>query len=101
MTLDQYYEMCEQLGTEPDENDLPVDIGEMPDEVQTILVLYSNLVDIWEPMGGTYLGKNLGTVEILFRVFKIEPELQYLALDLVSHIDGIRKEIYRNKKPAK
>ena len=48
MSADQYFEMCEQMGWEPKDEEIPRDPGELPYNVQSALLLYNALPDIWE-----------------------------------------------------
>jgi hypothetical protein len=106
MTKEQYYEMCEQLGTEPDESELPVEIEDFYPEVQLLLSIYGILRDEWEYVGGNYLGKNLNGILDLFDVYEIEAEDKRLYLQIIHILDNVRIEEIRQKqkqqeKPAK
>ena len=54
-----YFEMCEMLGTEPIDDDIPIEVDDLPELVQKALHIYSYLPDAWEGMSGTYMGKDL------------------------------------------
>lgn len=95
--------MCRQLGTEPIEEEIPVEIDDLPLEVQQALLVYRMLKDDWEGFNGLYLGKSLvGLIEILNFV-EIEQSDRKLILTLIQLIDSIRSNLInqKHKKPAK
>jgi len=105
MTRDQYFEMCEMLGTEPVESEIPVEFDDMPLEVQTSLLIYRILRDDWEGMSGTYMGKNINGIFDIFTAYEIDNRDKKFYLELIHIIDSIRsKEInsknQSNTKPA-
>jgi hypothetical protein len=65
MDKQAYFEMCEMLGSEPLEDEIPIEIDDFPGLVQEALHLYSYLSDIWEGMSGTYMGKDLSIMPLL------------------------------------
>ena len=90
MTKEQYFEMCETLGNEPVEEEIPVEYDDFPDEVQLAISIYRLLRDEWEYMGGTYIGKNLNGIFQLFDVYDIEESDKRYYLELIHIIDAIR-----------
>ena len=103
MTKQQYLDMCEQLGTEPLEQEIPVELDDLPLEVQQALLVYRMLKDDWEGFNGIYLGKSyIGLTEILHYT-EVEPQDHKIILTLIRIIDGIRANILneKQKKPAK
>ena len=66
MTKDTYFEMCEALGSEPVESEIPVEFDDFPFEVQQAFNAYRMLRDEWDFMNGNYLGKSLiGVKDVL------------------------------------
>ena len=66
MTKCAYFEMCEALGTEPLDSEIPVEFEDLLLDVQEALVIYSMLQDSWDHMNGNYTGKNYsGLFDIL------------------------------------
>lgn len=107
MTKDAYYEMCETLGTEPIEEEVPVSWEDFPDVVQQAFEIYSFLADRWEGMSATFMGKDYGIVFYLFDTFDIPVSDRVLQLRIMSSIDGIRSKLVQqkqkqteNKKPS-
>jgi hypothetical protein len=106
MTKEQYFDMCEQLGTEPVEEEIPVEFDDFPLEVQTALSIYKILRDEWEFVGGNYLGKNINGIFEVFDAYDIEPCDKRFYLELIHMIDSvrideIRKQKKQQEKPAK
>lgn len=101
MTKSQYFEMCETMGTEPIEAQIPVDMEDFPDEVQQAFQIYYLLRDVWEGMSGTYMGKDFSTIFEFFRLYHIDPQDQLLTLGLIREIDATRSEIFAEKQKAR
>lgn len=99
MTKEQYLEMCEQLGSEPDPEEMPVDFTDMPDEIQEAFDLYSKLPDRWDNFNGIYQGKDLTCLGVILDIRKVEDRVT--ALDLILMIDGIREKQISDKQKAK
>ena len=101
MTKDQYFEMCEALGSEPLESEIPVDYEDLALEVQEALRIYNNLQDTWDYMGGNYIGKNLTGFMDILKIFEVEPADHRATYELVMHIDRIRAKSIQDQKPKK
>jgi len=97
MTKEQYFEMCETLGSEPVEEEIPVEYDDFPDEVQLAISIYRLMRDEWEYMGGTYTGKNFNGIFELFKVYEIHALDKRYYLELIHIIDGIRIQETRKK----
>ena len=97
--------MCEQLGSEPNDSEIPIEFDDFPAEVQLALSIYRMLRDEWEYINGNYLGKNLNGIFELFEVYEIHSKDKKFYLELVHMIDSIRIDEIRNskqtEKPAK
>lgn len=101
MTKETYFEMCEMLGQEPIESEIPVDTNDMPPLVQDALAIYNMLEDRWDSMGGGYLGKNYSTIFNFLRLYEIEEIETLLVLDILQHIDSVRIKLVAEKLKAK
>lgn len=102
MTKEQYLDMCQQLGTEPIDSEVPIELDDLPLEVQQALLVYRMLRDEWEGFNGLYLGKSfIGLTEIL-QYTEIDPQDYKIILTLIKLIDTIRGNIIneKQKKPA-
>jgi hypothetical protein len=85
------------MGTEPIEAEMPVEIDEFPELVQSVMSIYYMLQDCWDSMGGNYLGKNTGTLFEYFRLFDLTENEQLLALALIQKMDSVRSGIISEK----
>lgn len=98
MTKDMYFEMCETLGTEPVESEIPVEFDDFPFEVQQAFNAYRMLRDEWDFMNGTYLGKSLIGVKDVLEATEVEASEQKFIVMLIRVIDNIRSDEINNKK---
>ena len=72
MNADQYIDMCEQMGWEIKEEDLPKDPSELPQDAQQALVLLNSLPDNWEGMSGTWMGKDYSGLSAIMDIYDIQ-----------------------------
>lgn len=104
MTKDSYFEMCEMLGSEPVESEIPVEFDDFPLEMQQAFAVYRMLRDEWDTMNGNYLGKSLIGIKDLLEATEIDLEDQKFVVMLVRMIDQVRSDEINNKlkttKPA-
>ncbi len=90
MTKQQYFEMCEMMGNDPIEDQIPVELEDLPAEVQTALEIYSILQDQVDSIAGKYEGKNLSNIQQIFDIWEIPKVEHKLMLNLLLIIDSIR-----------
>lgn len=99
MTKEAYFEMCEALGTEPLEEEIPVDYEDFCLDVQEALGIYQKLRDEWDTMNGVYLGKNyVGLVDIL-ALLDVPVEDRRTQFELIGIIDKHRSKAIADAKP--
>ena len=98
MTKDSYFEMCEMMGTEPVEEDIPVEISDFPDEVQVAFQVYQALQDHWEGMSGTYMGKNLTGIVDIMELYEVDKDTRKQTLEFITMIDRERMTQYDQKR---
>ena len=72
MTLDQYLLMCEQMGWEPNDTEIPRDSTELSIESQQALILLNVLPDKWDGMSGSWFGKDYSGLSAIMDIYKIE-----------------------------
>lgn len=101
MTKAQYFEMCEMLGTEPVEDQIPVEYEDLLLEVQQALQIYNNLQDCWDYMGGNYIGKNLNGFKGILEILEVPKEDHRSLYELILEIDKIRSNIIQQLKESK
>lgn len=64
--------MCEQMGWEPDENQIPIDPSTLSLEVQHALILLNALPDKWEGMSGSWMGKDYSGLSAIMDIYEME-----------------------------
>ena len=101
MTKDLYFEMCEALGTEPIESAVPVELNDFVYLVQQCIQIYYVLPDMWDPMGGNYLGKDYSLVFKLLKLYLISKSENLLALEFLQHTDSVRSKLIAEKQKQK
>ena len=101
MTKHQYFEMCEMMKMEPVPADIPIEISDFPDQVQTAFQIYHVLQDVWEGMSGTYMGKNMTALFDFFKLYEVESHSEQLfVLSLLRQIDFCRSDVLQKKQKA-
>ncbi len=99
MTKAQYFEMCEMLGNELVEADIPVELEDMYDEVQEAFSVYGMLQDSWDTMNGLYMGKVYSGIQDIMNIMAVED--QKTCLLIIKIIDYQRSKLVNsNKKKA-
>lgn len=101
MTKDMYFEMCEQLGTEPIDSEIPVEMQDFPDEIQQALDIYFRLRDEWDSMNGIYMGKSFAGLGDIFDIYGIEKVQRAHMLDWIFIMDKTRSKCIELAKPKK
>lgn len=101
MTKAQYFEMCEMMGFEPLEEQIPVEYEDLPLEVQEALHIYNNLQDSWDYMGGNYIGKDLSYFSSVLQMYQVPQQDHRMIYELIIYIDQIRAKQIQDKKPKK
>lgn len=99
MTKAQYYDMMDQLGKEVDPDKVPKDVTDLPITFQTYVALYSYLPDRWEGMSGSYLGKDLSSLDTFFTIFEVTDKL--LALQAIKMLENIQVKAFNAKQKSK
>ena len=85
MTRDRYFEMCEQLGKEPIESEIPVDWDDFPEIVQNAINIYNALGDRLAAEIG-YMGKSFELLPLLIDVYGIEDTA--LLIEILNWLDA-------------
>lgn len=99
MTKEAYFEMCEALGTEPEESEIPVEYGDLLVDVQEALNIYYKLRDEWDTMNGNYMGKNYSGILDIFTILQVPVEDHRTMFDLIALIDHYRASAISESKP--
>ncbi len=101
MTKEAYFEMCEALGSEPIESEIPIDYSDLPDEIQYAFGIYGKLRDEWDGFNGVYLGKNFNGILDIFTLLDVPVENRRSLFELISIIDAHRSNAIAEAKEAK
>jgi hypothetical protein len=90
--------MCEQMGWEPSEEELPLDPAYLPENAQYALILLNALPDKWEGMSGSWMGKDYSGLSAIMDIYEVEDRrevfelLQVAEQELGKHYRQKQKE---------
>jgi hypothetical protein len=93
--------MMEILGSSPIEEEIPYSREDLTLQTQWVLNLYDLLPDRWEGMSGTYLGKDLNLLPVLFSEFNAEKHDRMYAWKIIPVIDNFVSQDVAAKVKAK
>lgn len=99
MTKDAYFEMCEALGSEPLESEIPVEYEDFQYDVQEALGVYHKLKDEWDTMNGRYLGKSYAGIIDIFTILEVPIEDHKTLYNLIGIIDTHRSKAIEDSRP--
>ena len=99
MTKEVYFDMCEQLGSEPVDEEVPVELDDFPNEIQNILNIYFRLRDEWDSMSGTYMGKSFAGLQDVLDIYDVDKASRMYTLDWIFIIDRVRSKCIELSKP--
>jgi hypothetical protein len=88
--------MCEQMGWEPSEEEMPIDPSFLDINAQYALLLLNALPDNWDSMGGAWLGKDYSGLSAIMDIYSIEDKREVFELLKVAE-DELGKH-YRQKQ---
>ena len=89
------------LGTEPKEEEIPIQREDFYLETQIVFDLYDKLPSKWEGFSGHYLGKDLLLLPVLFEEFEIEKYIRKYAWQIIPTIDAYVAEDIAKKIKSK
>lgn len=96
-----YLDMCMQLGTTPIESEIPVELSDLPELVQETFNIYRLLRDIWEPMSGSYMGKDTSNIFNFFELYDIEKAEQRIIINIIKIMDSVRTNLIQQDAKAR
>lgn len=99
MTKDRYFEMCEQLGNEPLESEIPWEPDDFPEEVQLAITVYYKLRDEWDTMNGVYMGKSYSGLGEILEIFEVEKQDRKYFIEWLTVLDNARSKAIEAAKP--
>ncbi len=97
MTQEQYLLMCEQMGWEPNPDEIPMELGDLSYEAQIAVMLFQVLPDRIEGMNGVWLGKDFSGLGDIMMLYGIEGNreafdlLQFIIVEAGKHYENQRK----------
>jgi hypothetical protein len=95
MTKEQYFEMCEALGTEPDPLEIPIEFDDLHLEVQEAYSIYLMMQDTWDTMNGNYTGKNYSGFLDILALYEVEDTKQVFTI--IKKLDEYRTKSIKMK----
>mgnify|MGYP003314198113 FL=1 len=99
MTKDQYLEMMEQMGEEPDWEKCPPDWEDFPDIVVITMNIFNSMGDRVYPDIG-YIGKDYTNFEFLLKHYGIEEHNKEFVFELLLWLDSRAIEESQKKLKA-
>lgn len=98
MTKDQYLEMCEFLGNEPKEEEIPIALEDLPIEIEQAYTIYRALPAEHDPMTNKFIGKPVEKSLNLIDLYEFSEPKEIFRLLLI--IDSLERE-YVSKTSGK
>jgi hypothetical protein len=104
MTREHYFELCAQMGIDPDPEEIPVDISDLSYDCQIALTIFRALPDKIEGMAGAYLGKDYSGLGTLLDVYEVVDKRQtfefinILSYETQKHYQREQKQKARTNK---
>lgn len=92
--------MCEELGSDPVEEEIPLDRNDLSIDTQEVLQIYDFLPSRWEGMSATYLGKDLSRLNNIFLLLDTDIVIKKFAIFLVPIIDNLVSKDIQKKQDA-
>ena len=84
--------MCEQMGWEPKEEDLPQDGSNLSLECQQALSVLNALPDIWDGMNGVWLGKDYSGLSAVMDIYGVESRRE--VFELLKEAESVLGKYY-------
>lgn len=92
----------EELGSQPIEDEIPIELQDFAPEIQQIIELYTYLPDKISDSTGIFMGKLREGLPLLLNTFCFGIDVQYV-LEMLSHVElenisiAVRKHNSKNK----
>jgi hypothetical protein len=99
MTQEQYFAMCEQMGWEPRDEEIPLDLSSLSYDSQIAMILFNLLSDRIEGMSGTWLGKEFSSLETFMNIYEVENRRDILDYIMIIHDEY--SKYYREQQKVK
>ena len=97
MTRDQYLDMCDMMGTEIIEEDIPVEQEDLIPEILLAYNIYSLLAPKFDSFNGGYFGKDYSNLKTLFDMYEVSVQEQKEYFKIILILDSIDTEQINNR----
>ena len=87
MTRERYFKMCEQMGQEPIEGEIPPDIEDFPELAVSALITFRSLGDRVYPDIG-FTGKDFTNLPLLLELHDIQEDDKETFLDILIFLES-------------
>ena len=74
ISIEAYLQMCDQLGQEPDLEEMPPELSDFPLEIQEAFLVHAMLPDKWDGASGSYMGKDWSPLMTLLDINEVEDQ---------------------------
>lgn len=98
MTKEHYFEMCEALGSTPVEEEIPIEIADLPEEVRSALRMWQSLPDDVDYFNGNYYGKKIYLYKNIFELYQIPVEDYLSYYNWLTIINNLKVKQVQSKK---
>lgn len=75
MTPETYYDVCEQMGTTPVDEDVPPELEDFPIEVGLAWTVYNQLPSKFDSFAGVFIGKDYSIFLDILKIFSITDDI--------------------------
>ena len=96
MSQELFLLMCEQMGWEPNPEEMPLEPKDLSYEAQVALTLFQVLPDKIEGMNGVWLGKDFAGLGDIMELYGIEGNRE--AFNLLLHIIAEASKFYEQQR---
>ena len=92
MNAETYIKMCKALGKEIDYSRMPPSFSEFPWYVKDAVEVFNSLPDTYTSgMSPIYIGKDLSSLDTLFKLYSIDSDYKLMAFKVVRFLDSRAK----------
>ena len=86
MSVEAYLQMCNQLGQDPLEEEMPPSVEDFPLEIQEAFIVHAMLPDRWDGASGTYMGKDWSALKDLLDLQNVHDKIT--TVYFLKHIES-------------
>ena len=98
MNTEQYLLMCEQMGWEPREEDIPMEVDSLSYNSQCALILFQALPDNWEGMSGSWMGNDYSGLMDIMNIYQIDNKKEIFELLKVAEVEASKYYAQKQKE---